>query len=128
MPENILYAIYDNQTGEFISVQSRLVETSDTGYFIVEHPDEVIGKYAPDGVLTDRPAIVPPGPTETAPFTYDMTALPEDTKIKVANETDDLVSTQDRADPITMEDAGRYTISLDPPFPYLPWTVTVELV
>lgn len=62
-----------------------------------------------------------------APMTLDMGGLPPGTSVTAANEAGQTATTSDPADPIVLADAETYIVQIDPPWPYLPQTLTIEV-
>lgn len=85
----------------------------------------------PDGTdwtLTPRPGIIPWPATMTSPATLDMAALPTGATVTATNEAGETVTTSDPLDPVELTGAGEtYSVTVTAPFPWIPFSQTIEV-
>lgn len=87
-----------------------------------------VGQAMIGGVPQDRPTVMHGwAATGAAPVTLGMGALPAGTTVAAINEAGEFVTTDDPADPIILADPETYTVAINPPWPYLPETLEIEL-
>lgn len=60
-------------------------------------------------------------------FVLDMSLMPNGTSVTVTNENNESLTTSDKNDPITLVDPETYVVIVNPPFPYVGFTQTIEV-
>lgn len=105
-------------------------ERSGFGVFLVtEEPDELTSWIDATGdviKLAARPEVVMPTPT-AAPWSWDLATLPEGSAVTVSNEIGDSLEITDLSEPLVLIHAGRYRVSVSPPFPWRPFEADIEV-
>lgn len=100
--------------------------TPEVGVYIGDQVNRVTHYIASDPIRVEpRPALAQPASPQAKGWVFDMSSMPAGTITRATNEAGQSVETADAADPITLTDAGTYTISARPPFPYIPFEMEI---
>lgn len=124
------YAQFDTTTGQItqmLTLSASAVPLNEpAGFGLVLVPDKTkndaniyIDLTDPQNpVVADRPVWNPFPATSAAPLVVDITDAPAGTSLTVADEGGEVTTVSDFTQPLTFVDAGGYTVSIAPPFPY----------
>lgn len=124
------FGVYDETTGELLSVHRSEVQFQ---AYIAEVGQNIIAGHPPvlenwrdyyvfGGAYTARPTVTLPSAS------YDLTTLPVGTTITVKNEAYDELIISDLSETLTLIDPGEYWFDVEPPFPYMPLKISVEVL
>lgn len=123
------YAIVEESTGricivgETHSIEIVKQKAREGFYYLLDPPEGLDTRvtYYDGSDYQDRLTV--PHPTES----YDLTALPDGTLIRLWNEAQDMLEVTEMTGTLDLVDPGKYRVHVHPPFPYQEILTEVEV-